>query len=39
LGRVLAQFLDVLLGEARQRFAVVQLELLQPGEAGVLRLF
>ena len=34
--RMLAQLLDVLLGEARQRLAVVQLELLQPRQPGVL---
>ena len=36
--RLLAQLLDVLLGEAGQRLAVVQLQLLQPAEARVLRL-
>ena len=36
---MLAQLLDVLLGEARQRLAVVELQLLQPREAGMLRLF
>ena len=35
---LLAELLDVLLGEAGQRLAVVELQLLQPREAGVLRL-
>ena len=35
---LLAQLLDVVLGEARQRLAVVELELLQQRQAGVLRL-
>ena len=35
---LLAQLLDVLLGEARQRLAVVELQLLQQRQAGVLRL-
>ena len=37
--RLLAQFLDVVLGEAGQALAVVELELLQERQTGVLRFF
>ena len=36
---LLAQLLDVVLGEARQRLAVIELELLHQGQPGVLGLF
>ena len=36
---LIAEFGDVFLGEAGQRLAVVELELLQPREPGVLGLF
>ena len=37
--RLLAELVDVLLGEAGERLAVVELELLQAAEAGVLGVF